>query len=107
MFRLDKQTIRYSGKFYKQFKTSTPTSTQNMETNTPSTPCSPINPTVPQPLPQEEEGYSLRSGIKYKPVPKKVRHAKTKEHTAAFESLQKENDKKAKRILGKNVNKSA
>ena len=89
---------------YDQFKSSTPTSTQNIGPQ--NFPCSPIQPIIPAhtdpapPPPVEEEGILLRGG---KIVPKYEAYAKAKQHNKAFKDLQKQNNAKSKKIFEKGV----
>ena len=66
--------------------------------------CSPIDPAVPQPLPQiEEEGYVLRN----RTVERRAIHAKTKKLNDASQKLKEANNKYSKQIFKGNGSKSA
>ena len=66
--------------------------------------CSPIRPTVPQPIPTQDEGYHLRSRVVDNTI---AVNSRRKAFNAAAEELNKTNNKKSKKIFGKNGDKSA
>ena len=89
-----------------QLQTSTP-QVSSQSTGTKQKPeilCSPIEPTVPQPVPTQEEGYHLRSRVVDNTL---AINSRRKAYNAAAEALNKTNNKKSKKILGKNGDKSA